>query len=361
MSLTTDTISVIIPLYNAERYIASALESVYAQTYQDFEIIVIDDGSVDGGGTVCRQFAKEKGKLRFFSQKNRGVGPTRNVGIREARGEYLLFLDADDFLAEDALASLVQCQRETDADLVIGGYDSVFEDGDLKLHHELFPQSGDHSLGNYCLMTKREVDDFTADFEAYPKNHYIMSFCWGRLFRTNIFRDNSLSCNEKTWFADDSILMLEYVTYVQRMAILKKSCLFYREYETSVSISTRITDGEALLRDAEFFFNAVVRFLTENQLYDEKTAQERAAWKVVGNLIIKMIKSSRGVNSQNKQAILREITTIASSSFTQNLLRLYHPRPGNSKLLPFLMRIRSSRLLLWACRRRASRRYKSSR
>jgi glycosyltransferase involved in cell wall biosynthesis len=360
MNLTTDIISVIVPLYNAEMYIASALESVYAQTYRNFEIIVIDDGSTDGGGAVCQQFAKEKGKLRFFSQDNLGVGPTRNVGIREARGEFLLFLDADDFLAEDALEALFQCQRKTDADLVIGGYDSVFEDGNLKLHREFFPQSGDHSCGNYCLMNKREAAEFAADFEAYPKNHHIMSFCWGRLLKTSIFRDYSLSCNEKTWFADDSILMLEYVTYIRRMAILKKSCLFYREYDTSVSISTRITDGEPILRDAEFFFNAVVRFLTDNQLCNEKTAQERAAWKVVGNIVIKMVKSSRDVNAQNKRAILREVTTIANSSFTQKLLSLYHPRPGNSKLLPFLMRIRASRLLLWACRRRADRRYKSS-
>lgn len=357
MNLTTDIISVIIPLYNAERYIVFALESIYAQTYLNFEIIVIDDGSTDKGGAICQQFAKEKGKLRFFSQDNRGVGPTRNVGIREAGGEFLLFLDADDFLAEDALEALLQCQRKTNADLVIGGYDSVFEDGKLKLHRELVPQSGDQSCGDYCLMNKREAAEFAADFEAYPKNHHIMSFCWGRLFKSRIFKENGLNCNEKTWFADDSLLMLEYVTYVRRMAILKKTCLFYREHDTSVSISTRITDGEPILRDSEFLFNAVVRFLTENQLCNEITAQERAAWKVVGNIVIKMVKSSRHVNGQNNRDILREVTTIANSSFAQKLLSLYHPRPGNSKLIPFLMRIRASRLLLWACRRRAFRRY----
>lgn len=358
MSLAAGMVSVIIPLYNAKKYIASALESVYAQTYQNFEIIVIDDGSTDEGGLICRQFIQDKGKLRLFTQKNQGVGPTRNIGIRDAKGQFILFLDADDFLPNDALEGLIRCQHETNADLVIGGYDSVFENGELKQRNSIFPQLVDLPYKNHYLMDKLEATKFTADFEAYPKNHYIMSFCWGRLFKTNIFRRNNLNCNEKTWFADDSILMLEYVTYIQSMAVLEATCLYYREYDTSASISTRITDGEPILRDAKFFFDAVVKFLTQNQLCDKKAAQEKAAWKVVGNLIIKMIKSSRDVNPRNKQAILGEIKTIISSSFTQFLLDLYRPKPGNSKLLPFLMGIGSSHLVLWACRYRAIKRYK---
>ena len=127
---TTNLISIIVPLYNAEKYIARALESVYAQTYFNYEIIVIDDGSTDEGPVICDRFASRKGKLRLFSQKNQGPGTARNVGLREACGEFFLFLDADDYLVENALEVMWYWLQKTDTDMVIAEEIVVSENGE---------------------------------------------------------------------------------------------------------------------------------------------------------------------------------------------------------------------------------------
>ena len=87
-------VSIVIPLYNTEEYVQLALESALAQTYQNLEIIVVDDGSTDGGVNICRKFTDKR--IRIIQQANRGLSGARNTGIRNAEGEYVAFLDADD-------------------------------------------------------------------------------------------------------------------------------------------------------------------------------------------------------------------------------------------------------------------------
>lgn len=349
-------ISVIIPLYNAENYIRQTLESVLAQTYKKFELIVVDDGSTDSSRSICHNFATEFSNIYLYTQENSGVGTARNRGLSEASGEFVLFLDADDLLAEDALTLLLKCQHETEADFVVGAYQKIAVDGTIKEKRDYnFPW--EESFSEYITMDREEMLEFTVDFENYPSTHYIMGFCWGRLYKTNILRENNIQFSEKTWFADDSIFTLDYVSLASKMAIVKNTVLFYRDYDESTSISSRVTEGEPILRDAQLFFNAAVRFMTTNNICDLEQAKKRSAWKIVGNIIIKLIKSSKDLNKENRSLLLREISTIIKSPFTQELLNSYQPKVGNSKLLPLAMRLKFSRLVLYLCHRRALKRY----
>jgi glycosyltransferase involved in cell wall biosynthesis len=135
-------VSVIIPVYNGEKYIAQTLESVLAQTYQDFEIIVVDDGSIDGSADVIRNYtAKYSGKIRYFHQENRGIAAARNAGIKESRGAYIAFLDQDDLWLPDKLQKQINYfDNNKDAGLV---YAHSIEFGDRSknvptAHHEGF-------------------------------------------------------------------------------------------------------------------------------------------------------------------------------------------------------------------------------
>ena len=105
-------ISVIIPVYNAQNSIKRALESVLSQSYQDFEIILVDDGSKDDSLQIINSFAKDYSCIRVFSQVNAGPGRARGKGIEHATGEYLFFLDADDYLPEAAFESLIAVVQE---------------------------------------------------------------------------------------------------------------------------------------------------------------------------------------------------------------------------------------------------------
>ena len=122
-------LTVIIPVYNKIRYLSGLLEQVIGQTFRDFECLLIDDGSTDGSGAVCDEFAAKDPRFRVFHIPNGGVSHARNVGLDAARGEYITFIDSDDGVRPGYLENLVQCMEKSRADLVISGYEKVDADG----------------------------------------------------------------------------------------------------------------------------------------------------------------------------------------------------------------------------------------
>ena len=115
-------VSIIIPAYNVENYIGECLKSVLCQTYSDIEVVVVDDGSTDGTNAVARAVADKDSRVRIIRQENMGLSGARNSGIDVAKGEWLLFVDGDDFLSEDAIKSLLALAESTQADIVCGNY-----------------------------------------------------------------------------------------------------------------------------------------------------------------------------------------------------------------------------------------------
>jgi glycosyltransferase involved in cell wall biosynthesis len=149
-SLESDLVSVIIPCYNYARYLGQAIESVLAQSYSHFEIIVIDDGSRDSTAEVTTRYPE----VRYVWQENQGLSAARNTGLRQSRGSYLIFLDADDLLLPDALEIGLNCLKERpDCAFVSGHSRSIREDGSLLKEYPQYPIGDNHYLallqGNY--------------------------------------------------------------------------------------------------------------------------------------------------------------------------------------------------------------------
>lgn len=120
-----DKVSIIIPVYNCERYIRKCLESALGQTYSNIEILVIDDGSQDGSSEIINQIAQGQSKLQVYRQENQGVSVARNIGLKHATGKYLAFVDGDDYLGKNYIKEMVQCAQKYDSELVICGYQKV--------------------------------------------------------------------------------------------------------------------------------------------------------------------------------------------------------------------------------------------
>jgi glycosyltransferase involved in cell wall biosynthesis len=124
------TASIIIPIYNAKKYLGRCLGSILNQTYQDFEVLCIDDGSKDSSYRLLQEYVqKYPGTIKIYTQENIGAGSTRNNGIRYSEGKYLFFIDDDDYIAENYIQTFVEEAEKTGADMVIGGYKRVDEDG----------------------------------------------------------------------------------------------------------------------------------------------------------------------------------------------------------------------------------------
>lgn len=115
-------VSVIVPLYNCGQYIEKCICSIIGQSYTNLEVIVVDDGSTDSGGAVVRRFCELSSKVQYIYQYNQGVAKARNVALQMARGKYLLFVDADDYIGTDYIRGMVECAEKRKSDLVIGGY-----------------------------------------------------------------------------------------------------------------------------------------------------------------------------------------------------------------------------------------------
>ena len=122
------SVSVIVPVYNVDKLLNKCLDSIAAQTYDDFEVILIDDGSEDLSGTICDEYASRYGYMHVYHQENRGVVSARNYGIRLAKGTYLSFIDADDWVEPDFLRRFIDNIEEYDADIVITGYSKDTKD-----------------------------------------------------------------------------------------------------------------------------------------------------------------------------------------------------------------------------------------
>ncbi|MDE7478361.1 MAG: glycosyltransferase family 2 protein, partial [Lachnospiraceae bacterium] len=105
-------ISVIVPVYNVEKYVMRCIESILAQTYTNLEILLVDDGSTDASGKICDELAKKDVRIRIIHKENGGPSDARNVGIQEARGEYYLFVDSDDWISENLLESMLPLTEE---------------------------------------------------------------------------------------------------------------------------------------------------------------------------------------------------------------------------------------------------------
>ena len=122
------TISVIVPVYNVERYLPMCLESVVLQHMSSYEVIMVDDGSTDGSGAICAKFAERYPEFKVIHKENGGVAAARNRGIEEAKGEYILFLDSDDFLVPDAIKPLLELARDNNLDVLGFSYLTVPEE-----------------------------------------------------------------------------------------------------------------------------------------------------------------------------------------------------------------------------------------
>ena len=177
--------SLIVPVYRVEAYLPKCIDSVLAQTCQDFELLLIDDGSPDGCGKICDDYAaKYPGKLRAIHQPNGGAGAARNRGIQLASGEYLLFVDGDDYLSPDFLAALSAVIQKAPADLILFGAQVERDGKKVDELHEAIPAES-------LLSVKDE-----------PALFFGVMAPWNRAYRRTLFTAHDIDFATKVWYED---------------------------------------------------------------------------------------------------------------------------------------------------------------
>jgi len=168
-------ISVLVPVFNVEKYLRRCIESILSQTYKDIELILVDDGSQDCSGIICDEYAKKDSRIKVIHQENGGLSIARNSGLDIAQGEYIGFVDSDDYIHKDMYQTLYDTLTKNDVDLAICNYIND-DDNNTRLWKDYHPQLVDDIITPYEAL-KRSINDL---------NYVVV---WNKLFKREIFDD----------------------------------------------------------------------------------------------------------------------------------------------------------------------------
>ena len=170
--METELISVIVPVYNVERYLRRCVDSILHQTYQDLEVLLVDDGSTDASGAICDEYAAQEERVTAVHQKNGGLSAARNTGLERAQGTYLCFVDSDDFLDSRMLDTLCRDLQDQDADLAVVGF-RMFE-----REEELAP--AELAVPVQCITGREAIRSTLVSYE-------LGDFAWNKLYKRAMF------------------------------------------------------------------------------------------------------------------------------------------------------------------------------
>lgn len=212
MTSEENLVSVIIPVYNVERFLSQCIDSIINQSYRNLEVILIDDGSTDSSGTICDYYETRDKRIRCFHKKNGGLSDARNYGIRKSTGTFLAFVDSDDFVNCSYIEKMMQIMREKLCDIVQCSYERVYADG----KRVCCPQ--------YSLMTDGE----SVQYRLYDKKYVPEPFdiAWNKLYKRQLFYDiaypvgrlhEDMATTYKIFYGANKIAVIPDVLYYYRI------------------------------------------------------------------------------------------------------------------------------------------------
>ena len=251
-------ISVIVPVYKVEPFIHRCVDSILAQTFTDFELILVDDGSPDNCGAICDEYAAQDARVRVIHKPNGGVSSARNAGIDVATGEYLAFVDSDDYVTEGYLAGLMT----TSADLVCQTAVIIHEKDGSENRNHLTP----------CEIAAPNTDQFR---ELLLKGCFNWTCC--KRFRTKIIAENRVRFNHEVDFGEDTLFVVEYVKFAQSICVEDIANYRYVIYDSRQTLSNSFREDrlQMLKKANHLICNAISE---GNSKIEQETYLQRMKW-----------------------------------------------------------------------------------
>ena len=214
-------VSIIVPVYNAETTLRHCVDSILSQEFTDFELLLVDDGSQDSSGNICEEYAGRDARVRVIHQENSGVSAARNNALDRARGEYLQFLDSDDWITPDATRLLVRTAREHQCDLVIADFYRV-------IGARVSPKGDIEDDG---VLTREE---YAAHMMENPADFYY-GVLWNKLYRRDIVEEHHLRMDPEVSWCEDFLFNLEYILHAERFCALQVPIYYYVKTKGSLA------------------------------------------------------------------------------------------------------------------------------
>lgn len=225
---TVGLISIIIPVYNVEKYLKQCLDSVLEQTYTDFEVIMVDDGSTDSSYDICLDYCEKDIRFNALQKENGGASSARNVGIQNAKGDYIFFLDSDDWLEPTALEEMISTAKDQNADLVFCEAQAVDDEEHVLTNNWYSYKHPYETASSYSIMSRMmEQKEF----------HVAI---WMLLLDRSIFTDNDLFFKEGIIY-EDMIISYQFYCLAHRAAHVRQK-LYNRRYRPNSVMTSKKTE-----------------------------------------------------------------------------------------------------------------------
>ena len=253
-------ISIIVPIYNAQKTLERCIDSILKQDYSDFELLLINDGSKDESGKICDAYAEQDSRVRVIHKENSGVSASRNLALKEAKGEYLQFLDADDWITPNATRLLVESLEQNCCDMVIADFYRVI--GERLSHKGSIDEDGVLSREEFANLMMENPADF----------YY--GVLWNKLYKKSIIEKNSLCMNPKISWCEDFMFNLEYIRHCENIFVLQVPIYYYVKTKGSL-VSQSMSLAKTIktkMMVFEYYTDFYKQVLTEEE-YEKKRLQ----------------------------------------------------------------------------------------
>ena len=250
-----DLISVIVPVYNVEKYIRKCIDSILSNTYKNLEIIIVDDGSVDSSSIICDEYKKKDERIVVIHKENGGLSDARNKGIEISNGKYLMFIDSDDYISIDMIETLYKRLISDNTDMSICDYVTIDEKGEMYNSSDI----------------KEDMPDIWDEeyfWESYYRKPSIFHMvAWNKLYKREIFNDIRFDVGK---IHEDEFICHKIISKCKSISIINKALYFYLQRSDSImgkEYSERNFDiVEAIINRARYFHSAGMKKLAEFSL-----------------------------------------------------------------------------------------------
>ncbi len=253
-------ISIIVPIYNVEKYLDECIESILKQTYAEFELILVDDGSVDSSGQKADEWSKKDSRITVIHKENGGLSSARNTGIRAANGEYLFFVDSDDYIADNCLEVLLRRSVEENADIVSCKFYNLWV--------------------NACRAeTRMPSDDVVIEPNVYLERVYlygVYTIVWNKLYKRELFEGLSF---EEGRLNEDAIIIPRLIEKANRIAHSSEALYYYRRRRSGIMLGKK--RETILLSAVRWAKEEAARHFENGEIYLCKLAQKQCVNKIL--------------------------------------------------------------------------------
>lgn len=262
-------ISVIIPMYNSEKFLEECLDSVKACSEQNIECIMVNDGSTDKTEEICNEYIKTDSRFKLINKENTGVSDSRNIGIENAAGKYIFFLDADDYIKSDVWQIIIDYAKNSSYDAVAFAYTSLFRSGNSK-----------DEIYSIDSLESDKLKDIHYALLATP----MLNTCWGKLLKSEIIRKNDIRFQSNLKTCEDAVFIVDFVQSADSILLRNDSVLCYRINENGAMQNINIIEK---LYDFNILYKRRNQYCSYTNDEDLKGEIYRHYFSVITDLLIK--------------------------------------------------------------------------